>query len=180
MQRNNLLMHLNAGDSTSYPASGTIWYDLSGNGENGTLTNGPTYDNSTYKSIVFDGSNDYVAVGAIAGDFTAFTVTAWFNATTIANYRNIIDCNNNIYTSGNVGPRLEINAAGNLNWIISGNTSDNNIYDTFTLISSGMSSNPLLLIDIYIYIELFSVNYHKRITVLGLQDSQVFITPFLI
>ena len=139
--KNSLLMHLNAGDSTSYPASGTAWYDLSGNGKTGTLTNGPTYDNSTYKSIVFDGTNDYVAVGAIAGDFTAFTVTAWFNATTIANYRNIIDCNNNIYTSGNVGPRLEINSAGNLMWIIGGNTSNDAIYNTYTVISSGMSSN---------------------------------------
>lgn len=36
----------------------TTWYDLSGNGNNGTLTNGPTY--GPEGSIVLDGTNDYV------------------------------------------------------------------------------------------------------------------------
>jgi hypothetical protein len=39
---------------------GTSWTDLSGNGNNGTLTNGPTYSNSNGGSIVFDGTNDYI------------------------------------------------------------------------------------------------------------------------
>jgi len=32
-----LVLHLDAGISDSYPGSGTTWYDLSGNGNNGTL-----------------------------------------------------------------------------------------------------------------------------------------------
>lgn len=40
---------------------GTTWTDLSiGGGNNGTLTNGPTYSSSNRGSIVFDGVDDYV------------------------------------------------------------------------------------------------------------------------
>ena len=44
----------------SYPTSGNTWYNISVNSFNGTLTNGPTY-NSAQKSIVFDGSDDYMS-----------------------------------------------------------------------------------------------------------------------
>jgi len=54
-----LVLCLDAGNAKSYPGSGTAWTDLSGLGNNGTLTNGPTFD-SANGSIVFDGSNDYV------------------------------------------------------------------------------------------------------------------------
>lgn len=56
-----LVMNLDAGNSASYPGSGTTWTDLSGLGTNGTLTNGPTFNSSNSGSIVLDGSNDYVA-----------------------------------------------------------------------------------------------------------------------
>ena len=55
-----LVMHLDAGNSASYPGSGTAWTDLSGSGNNATLTNGPTYSSSNGGSIVFDGVNDAV------------------------------------------------------------------------------------------------------------------------
>jgi hypothetical protein len=51
---------LDAGNSRSYPGTGTAWSDISGLGNNGTLTNGPTYSSDNLGSIVFDGSNDYV------------------------------------------------------------------------------------------------------------------------
>jgi hypothetical protein len=55
---NGLVAQLEAGNPSSYPGSGTIWYDISGNGNNFTLFNGASYD-STTKSMVFDGSDDY-------------------------------------------------------------------------------------------------------------------------
>jgi hypothetical protein len=55
-----LVMHLDAGNASSYPGSGTTWTDLSGSGNNATLTNGPTYSSSNGGSIVFDGVNDAV------------------------------------------------------------------------------------------------------------------------
>ena len=55
-----LVLALDAANPKSYPGTGTTWKDLSGGGNNGTLTNGPTF-NSTNKGIItFDGSNDYV------------------------------------------------------------------------------------------------------------------------
>jgi hypothetical protein len=41
-------------------ANGTIWTDLTRNGNTGTLTNGPTYSSANGGSIVFDGVDDYV------------------------------------------------------------------------------------------------------------------------
>lgn len=58
-----LVLALDAANPKSYPGSGTTWYDLSGNGINGTLVNGPTYNSSNLGSLVFDGVNDYVNLG---------------------------------------------------------------------------------------------------------------------
>jgi hypothetical protein len=59
---NGLVLCLDAGNTKSYPGSGTTWRDLSGRGNNGTLTNGPTYNSSNGGSIVFDGTNDYATI----------------------------------------------------------------------------------------------------------------------
>jgi hypothetical protein len=60
--RNGLVLELDAGNNLSYPGSGTTWSDLSGNGYNSTLTNGPTFNSANGGGIVFDGTNDY-AIG---------------------------------------------------------------------------------------------------------------------
>jgi hypothetical protein len=60
----SVAMYLDAGNVSSYPGSGTTWTDLSGNGKNGTLTNGPTYSSANSGSIVFDGTDDYVTTSS--------------------------------------------------------------------------------------------------------------------
>jgi hypothetical protein len=57
---NGLVLALDAADRNSYPGSGTAWTDLSGRGNTGTLTNGPTYSSANSGSLVFDGTDDYV------------------------------------------------------------------------------------------------------------------------
>ena len=52
-----LFLHLDGADSSSYPGSGSTWYDLTSNGFNFAL-NGITYD-ATYGAIVFNGTSDY-------------------------------------------------------------------------------------------------------------------------
>jgi hypothetical protein len=57
-----LVLWLDAGTKPSYPGSGTSWTDLSGNNNNGTLTNGPTFNSDNGGIINFDGIDDYVSV----------------------------------------------------------------------------------------------------------------------
>jgi len=74
--RNGLVLYLDAANQKSYPGSGTAWYDLSGNGKNSTLTNGPTYDG---QSIVFDGIDDYSSSNLTGiTNFGAITINVWF------------------------------------------------------------------------------------------------------
>ena len=63
-----LVLHLDAAQTLSYTSGSSTWFDLSGNGKNSTLTNGPAYTSSFGGSIVFDGTNDYVVTPSI--DFT--------------------------------------------------------------------------------------------------------------
>jgi hypothetical protein len=52
--------NVDTGNSTFNSTSNIgLWYDLSGNGYNGTLTNGPTSNFSNKGSIAFDGSDEY-------------------------------------------------------------------------------------------------------------------------
>jgi len=62
-----------------YPGSGVTFYDLSGNNNHGTLTNGPTISNNLAKYTVFDGSNDYIVSANNTGIAvtSARTIMAW-------------------------------------------------------------------------------------------------------
>ena len=59
---NGLIMNLDAGFTPSYPTTATTWYDLSGNVNNGVLTNGPTYTSQYGGGIVLDGVDEYIVV----------------------------------------------------------------------------------------------------------------------
>jgi hypothetical protein len=82
---NGLILSLDAADRNSYPGTGTTWTDLSGNGNNGTLTNGPTFNSANGGSIVLDGINDYIDIGlsAIVNQSLPFTVSLWFMLTSM-------------------------------------------------------------------------------------------------
>lgn len=78
--KDGLVLYLDAANAKSYPGTGTTWTDISGNGNNATLINGPTFNNG---SIVFDGVNDYADTGKTFSDvFTgtnSFTISCWVN-----------------------------------------------------------------------------------------------------
>jgi hypothetical protein len=78
---NGLVLNLNAQNYVSYRETGTSWYDLTGNNNTGTLTNGPTFD-STTRSVVFDGVDDYVTTSGNIGisGATARTLECWYYA----------------------------------------------------------------------------------------------------
>lgn len=77
MVTNGLVLCLDAGNTRSYPGSGTTWTDLSGNGNNGTLTNGPTFSSSNGGSVVFDGVNDYVETNYVPPSSTSYSIGFW-------------------------------------------------------------------------------------------------------
>ena len=70
-----LVLYLDAGNPASYPGSGTTWTDLSGQGNNATLTNGPTFDTEAGGCIVFDGVNDYAPTTTNGFPFGSLPVT---------------------------------------------------------------------------------------------------------
>jgi hypothetical protein len=76
-----LLLNLDAGNLKSYPTSGTAWTDLSGNANNGTLVNGPTFNSANGGSLVFDGVDDYTQLGSISAFQFAnnqpYTLATW-------------------------------------------------------------------------------------------------------
>ena len=79
-----LVLALDANNSKSYSGSGTTWSDLSGNGNNATLTNNPSYLFNTvnkYYVFNFDGTDDYctIASPSILNSMGSsnFTISFW-------------------------------------------------------------------------------------------------------
>ena len=102
----NLLWCVDSGFAPSYPTTGTTWYDLSGNGKNGTLINGTSYNSSYNGSLAFDGVDDYAYFSNISSTFPAQgTISFWMWADVVENYRNPLQLTN--INGSNVGIRFE-------------------------------------------------------------------------
>ena len=54
-----LVLCLDAGNKLSYPGTGSVWYDISGNGNHFNLYNVPTFDTDNGGSISFNGTDEY-------------------------------------------------------------------------------------------------------------------------
>jgi hypothetical protein len=77
-----LVLELDAGNIKSYPTTGTTWFDKSGYSNNGTLTNGPTFNTGSLGSIVFDGVDDHVSTVSNPIVTNQITCDAWVNLDT--------------------------------------------------------------------------------------------------
>jgi hypothetical protein len=90
-----LVLYLDAGITQSYSGSGTVWTDINGLGpnNNGTLTNGPTYNSNDGGSIVFDGVDDYVSFSSLTpyGGTDPHNYTVWVKFNDGANYKWVIN-----------------------------------------------------------------------------------------
>ena len=72
-----LVLNLDAGNTASYIGSGNSWNDLSGS-NNGTLTNGPTFNAGNGGSILFDGIDDVISFGNILNmGLNSWTISCW-------------------------------------------------------------------------------------------------------
>ena len=78
-----LVFAIDAANRKSYTSGSSTWVDLVG-GNNGVLTNGPTFDSGNGGSIVFDGVDDYVDFGTnpIIKPSGSITLSYWFKGIT--------------------------------------------------------------------------------------------------
>jgi len=74
-----LVLALDAGNTKSYPGSGTTWFDLSGNNNHFTLYNSPTFNSSKY--FTFDGIDDYIQYSSLLNVGNTFTINCWIKPT---------------------------------------------------------------------------------------------------
>ena len=88
-----LVLCLDAASKRSYPGTGTVWTDLTGS-NNGTLTNGPTFNADNGGGIVFDGTNDYIDIeDSVADGLTNgynITFSTFSNLTSLAGYGSVL------------------------------------------------------------------------------------------
>ena len=85
-----LALSLDAGNVKSYQSGSTTWFDKSGYGNNGTLTNGPTFDSRNRGSLVFDGVDDYINISASPNLTNPLTVCAFVNTPFITGSNQVI------------------------------------------------------------------------------------------
>jgi hypothetical protein len=77
---NGLVLYLDAGNTKSYPGTGTAWTDLSGNANNGILVNSPVFSSNYGGILSFNGTNQYADCGynsIIYNLTTNFTIEVW-------------------------------------------------------------------------------------------------------
>ena len=126
-----LVLCLDAGNTKSYPGSGTTWTDLSGQGNNGTLVNGVGFDGGNGGSLSFDGVNDGVQLPHnsfwVISPSDKFSFTSWFYAEPTTQSVSMIlshqRCNN-------PGFQLIVNDTTSLSFRVAGNISVFATYST--------------------------------------------------
>ena len=81
-------------------STGTLASDSSGNGNNGTLLNGITFDSNSTQGAIntalqFDGTDDYISVPAGFSDFSkGCTISLWTHPTAVQSWARFIDFGN--------------------------------------------------------------------------------------
>jgi hypothetical protein len=143
-----LQLHLDSRNPTSWPGSGSTWYDLSGNGNNATfysnpgqidvggptVTEGTVIDGSTLMyggDIYFNGTSSagqyqYAAGPNLGTDILTWTINCWFNANSLVSTSELPAIFTGIYTGYTPNQSVNYslmyyNGAGN----------DNNLYAGF-------------------------------------------------
>jgi hypothetical protein len=116
---NGLVLYLDAANTKSYPGSGTVWEDLSGN-NNATLVNGPTFNTENNGYILLDNIDDQIQINtntlasSIVDELTATVFIRPYDLTSTLNIVN--------YPTSNATFRLYRNApgtsTGTLTWLL--------------------------------------------------------------
>jgi hypothetical protein len=179
---NGLVLNLDTAYYNSYPRSGTTWSDLSGSGNNGTLTNGVTFNVSgDSSSMQFDGADDYVDCGNTVGNFgmSNFTLCAWVKTTSTS--RSILSkqtqnswngFNFYINNTGKLQPTVDWSTSAQFGYIISNTSVNTGLWVNCVFVFNGTTKS-----NWKIYINSVSDSFTEEgseITGTGINNS----TPF--
>ena len=112
---NGLVFCVDALDKHSYPGSGTTWSDLVGS-NNGTMTNGASFDSTGGGCINFDGTNDYVTLGNDTSlELQNLSISAWFNLDALETDK---DFYSSAADSGRHGYRFGTTTSNEILWLV--------------------------------------------------------------
>lgn len=104
----NLVLNLDAANPSSYPGTGSTWFDISGNNNNATLYNGISFSSGDGGSLVFDGINDY-AKASLSSTVQVRSFSIWFY-TSVAFTPDFDPSSNVGYSMANFGTTGTINS----------------------------------------------------------------------
>lgn len=140
--KDGLVLHLDAANVKSYPGSGSTWFDLSGNANNASLINSPSFNSSNGGSIVFDGVNQKGTFNTPISSSSNQTYEIWTNAIASAStdgyayilHNNAVDTSTgNSYLTIGIKPTQEYYAAFN---------------GAYATMSSGVTANNSNIVNI--------------------------------
>jgi hypothetical protein len=100
--REGLVLYLDAANVKSYPGTGTTWYDLSGDGNHGTLDADVSYSVTNQGTMLFGALNTTGEVTFSRNNFIFgsgdFSIAVWANPSAIEIYDTL--CEMGFYTDG--------------------------------------------------------------------------------
>ena len=109
------VVNLDASLPASYPLVFSNWYDLSGNGNTGTLS-GATYSSSSYGNLSFVSSNSnfvsFASTSNIPSGNNNYTISTWFNPSSLGT-KGLVGWGN--YGTSNAVNSLRLSATGLVN-----------------------------------------------------------------
>lgn len=148
-----LVLCLDAANKRSYPGTGTTWSDLVG-ANDGTLTNGPTFDSENGGAIFFDSSNEHVSLGTpsqLNQVQVPLTVMVWANLYSYATHRTLFSAYKST-SGGNLYSLLRVDSqnlkyfgsssSGGFQYQNTGLTPDLNVWNFYAVVVSGTISSP--------------------------------------
>jgi hypothetical protein len=128
---NGLVLALDAANRRSYVPGSTIWNDVSGNRNSGSLINGPTFDPANGGSIVFDGVDDYASVNNTVGNFgtSDFTINFFFKTT------------ESTFPSTFIAKSIGDNPTSDYGWLVNNGLTGNNLGFAIASVNGSWGAN---------------------------------------
>lgn len=82
---NNMVLYLDASDTSSYPGSGSTWYDISSSSNHISLSNSPSFNSGNGGHFIFNGSSNFIYRSTFSNfNSSNFSLFAWVNPSSVS------------------------------------------------------------------------------------------------